>query len=194
MALVLDFSVCQSSDCTEFTFSDNTGAYNATTNPYGWGAPNVALADVQTPVTLDITTPGGSTFQIDLILTTPAFPVDQPPNELVVDMSSLGGTAGDPFPDGIYTFVYSVSTIFGDYSQTITVAFYCQVQCCVYSMFNDLNPHCDCCDDDRNTLINAYLMFKGLIYAANCGNVSEFNSVLAQLQKICTQSNCSQCR
>jgi len=125
MALILDFSVCQSSDCTEFTFSDNTGAYNATTNPYGWGAPNVALADVQTPVTLDITAPSGSTYQIDLILTTPAFPVDQPPNELVVDMSSLGGTAGDPFPDGIYTFVYSVSTIFGDYSQTITVAFYC---------------------------------------------------------------------
>lgn len=194
MAVILDFSICESSDCTEFTFTDNTGAYNATTNPYGWGAPNETLSDVQTPVTLDITTPSGTTYQIDLATTTPVFPVDQAPNELTLDMSSLGGIAGDSIPDGIYTFVYTVTTNTTTYTQTVIAAFYCQVQCCVYSMFKDLDPDCSCCDDDRDALLKAYLLFKGLIYSANCGNISEFNSILTEIQKLCTQTNCQQCR
>ena len=94
----------------------------------------------------------------------------------------------------MYTFVYSVTTTNATYTQTIYVPFTCQVQCCVYSMFKDLDAGCDCCDEDRNTMIKAYLLLKGLQYAGNCGNVTEFQSILSELQKICTQSNCSECR
>lgn len=195
MSLVLDFSVCQSADCTKFTFTDNTGAYDASTNPTGWGAPNPTLADVITPCTLDITTPDGTTYQIDLVSTTPVFPVSAPPNTLTLDASSIGGTAGDSLPDGIYTFTYTVTTTGPTtYTQTITVGFYCQVKCCVFTMIKDLDITCDCCDTDKDTLMNAYLMYKGLIYAANCGNITQFNTILAALQKLCTQSNCQNCK
>jgi len=194
MAVILDFSICESSDCTEFTFTDNTGAYDATTNPYGWGAPNDTLGDVITPCTLDITTPSGTTYSIDLVTTSPVFPVDQAPNELTLDMSSLGGTAGDSIPDGIYTFLYTVTTSTTTYTQTVVAAFYCQVNCCVFTMFKDLDPDCTCCDEDRNTLLNAYLMLKGLIYNANCGDVDQFNTTLTALQRLCTQTNCQNCR
>ena len=195
MALVLDFTICENSTCDGFTFKDITGIYNVTTNPTGWGAPNDTLADVTTPVTLDITLPNGTTtYSIDLTTTSPTFPVNQAPDELEVDMSSMGGSAGDKIPDGIYTFVYTVTTTNATYTQTVTAAFYCQVNCCVLSMFKDLNVDCDCCDEDRNNLMSAYLLLQGLKYAANCGNISEFNSILAALQKKCTQSNCSNCR
>lgn len=193
--LVLDFSICQSSDCTEFIFSELTGTYNATTNSTGWGAPNATLASVTTPVNLVVTLPDGTTsYTINLLSTTPAFPVDTlTSNEVTFDMSNIGGTAGDSIPDGVYTFVYTVTTSGGTYTQTATVAFYCQVSCCVYTMFKDLDIECDCCDDDRKRITDAYLMLKGLIYSANCGNISQFNSILEELQRLCTNTNCSNC-
>jgi len=149
MALVLDFTICESSDCTEFTFTDVTGIYNASTNPTGWGAPNPLIGSAITPCNLVITLPDGTTsYTIDLATTSPVFPVDQAPNELTLDMSDIGGTAGDSIPDGIYTFVYTVtSSTGGTYTQTATVAFYCQVNCCVMSMFKDICVECDCCDE-----------------------------------------------
>ncbi len=195
--LVLDFTICENSTCTEFTFSELTGTYNATTNPTGWGTPNADITDFHS-ATLEITLPDGTTtYSIDLSATTPAFPVDTlTSNQVTFDMSNIGGTAGNSIPDGVYTFVYTVQEDPGtgiSYTQTITVAFYCQVSCCVYSMFKDLDIECDCCDDDRKRITDAYLMLKGLIYNANCGNIPQFNSILEELQRLCTNNNCQNC-
>lgn len=196
--LVLQFTISQSADCTEFTFTDTTGTYNALTNPTGWGAPNDDIANTTPPCTLDITLPDGvTTYQIDLTSTTPVFPVNAAPNELILDAGDIGGVSGDKIPDGLYTFVYTVNTTTGggtEYTQTAVVPFTCQVSCCVYSMWKTVHPDCDCCDQDRENLINAYLMLKALKYQGNCGNTTEFNNTLALLQRLCLNAECSNCK
>lgn len=195
--LVLKFEISQSKDCTKFTFKDTTGIYNAITNPTGWGSPpNEDITLVQTPTTLDITLPDGiTTYQIDLTTTNPVFPVDQPPDELLLDMSNIGGIAGDKIPDGIYTFTYTVTSPGPTtYTQTKAVGFICQVCCCVNSMLKNIKSGCDCCDTDVLAIMEAKLLLQGLQCQIGCGNAAQFNNTLAALQKICKISNCDKCK
>jgi len=194
MSLVLSFNICQKSDCSQFTFYETTGAYDALTNDTGWGSPNDELIDVITPVTLDITDPNNNTYSLDIATLNPSFPTDNTSLGWDIDMGYLGGVSGDPIPDGIYTFVYTVTTSNSTYTQTQYVAFYCNVRCCVFEMIKNFNAGCDCCDKDRDTIINAFLLYQGLVSAANCGNISAFNNILTQLQKICKNNKCRNCK
>lgn len=44
--LTVGFSINQQLGCTSLVFEDTTGAYNATTNPGGWGTPNYNYSDI----------------------------------------------------------------------------------------------------------------------------------------------------
>ena len=46
MALQLDFNIVQSDDGSYYTIVDTTGAYDAGTNPGGWGSPNYEISDI----------------------------------------------------------------------------------------------------------------------------------------------------
>ncbi len=194
MAVILSFSICQDSSCKELSFKEETGAYSAT-NIVGWGAPNRATSTA-TEATLTITDPDGNDYTIDLFATGD-FPTTDDTLEYSIDFTDIGLTTGDSLPDGIYTFLYSVTTVSGTtvvYTQTIRQAFYCQVQCCVYSMFKDLDLECDCSKDQKEKAINAYLLLKGLIYSSGCGNIQNFNTDLEVLNRLCLNSHCSNCK
>lgn len=192
MALEISFQICQSNTCNSLTFVETTGAYNATSNPTGWGAPNATLASV-TSAELEITLASGDSYTIDL-LATGLFPTDDTTFEYELTNSDFGYTNGAKIDDQIITFVYTVVANGTTYTQTVYQAFYCQVQCCVYSMFKDLNVTCDACLTSKTKAIDAYLLLKGLIYSANCGNTTNFNSQLATLQKLCLNQNCQNCK
>jgi hypothetical protein len=194
--LILQFEVSQTSDCTQFIFKDTTGIYDAVNNPGGWGTPNDDIGTLQTPTTIDITLPDGiTTYQIDLAtLPSSNIPADQPPNEQYFDMSYIGGTAGDKIPDGIYTFLYTVTADQGTHTQVNVQGFICQVCCCVESMFKDIKSGCDCCDKDYMRLMEASLLLQGLQCQLDCGQVNEFNNTLSALQKICKMTNCDKCK
>lgn len=51
MALKLTFTIEESANGEYFTFTDTTGDYNVTTNPTGWGSPNIARSAL-TPMRL----------------------------------------------------------------------------------------------------------------------------------------------
>jgi len=192
--LVLNFTVYQSSDCTKFYFKDTTGTYDPISNPTGWGNPNDDILTAQTPIELEITTPDSNTYTIDLVTTTPIFPVDSPPDTLELTMADIGGVLGDKIPDGIYSFKYTVTTASGTYEQYLTTAFTCQVCCCVLSMVKEVKAGCDCCDQDITKIMEAWLLYQGLLADANCGNTVEFNNTLDILQKICKNSKCNNCK
>jgi len=191
MALQLSFQICQSNTCDALTFVETTGAYNATTNPGGWGAPNATLADV-TSVTFTILLASGNSYTLDW--TSGDFPTTDTTFEFELTNSTFGYTDGGKIDDQIITFTYTVIANGTTYTQTVHQAFYCQVQCCVYSMFKDLNVTCDACSQSKTKAIDAYLLLKGLIYSANCGNTTNFNSQLATLQKLCLGSSCQNCK
>lgn len=194
MAVSLSFSICQGSGCDSLTFKETTGAYSVT-NTGGWGAPNRATSTA-TIATLTITNPSGTSYELDLFATGD-FPTDDTTFEYDIDFTDIGLTAGSKLPDGIYTFVYSVTTVSGTtvvYTQTVQQAFYCQVKCCVLSMFKELDVTCDCSKDAKIRAIDAYLMLKGIIYSSGSGCSSNFEEDLAILQKICLNSNCTNCK
>lgn len=190
--LRLGFQICQSNTCDSLTFVETTGTYNDPSNLTGWGSPNATLGSV-TSAELEITLASGDSYTIDL-LATGYFPTGDATFEYELTNSDFGYTNGSKIDDQIITFVYTVVASGTTYVQTVYQAFYCQVQCCVYSMFKDLNVTCDACLQSKTKAIDAYLLLKGLIYSANCGNTTSFNSQLSTLQKICLNNNCQNCK
>jgi len=189
-AVTLDFEICQSSDCSALTFVETTGVYNATTNPVGWGAPN-ELTSNATAATLTVTLASGNSYVINLW---DVFPTDVATLEYLITNEDIGYTTGSPIDDQIISFLYTVTTATATYTQSFDQAFYCQVQCCVLGMFANLNVECDSCSKQIDDALKAYAMLKGLIYSAYCGNSTAFNNILAQVNKLCLNKNCQNCK
>lgn len=194
MSVVLSFELCEGSSCNTLEFKETTGAYSGT-NPNGW----TSVINYATSATLVITNPAGLPLPtIDLFSLSPSFPTINENEGYLIPMTSLGLPSTASMTDGVWSFLYTVTTDDGEevvtYTQTVTQGFYCQVECCVNSMFKDIDVECDCNKDLLDKSLKAYLMLKGLEYSSNCGNISEFNAQLAILQKMCKNSNCSNCK
>lgn len=196
-SLVLNFEICQSNDCSSLTFVETTGLLSDT-NLTGWnngllGATNPSTSDATSAV-LTITLASGNTYNIDL-LATGFFPTYDTNFEYVIPNESFGYITGSPIADQIINFTYTVVALGVTYTQNIQQAFYCQAQCCVMSMFVDIDSTCDNCNEDKmDRALKAYALLKGLIAAANCGNSTYFNNILAQVNKLCLNSNCQNCK
>jgi len=196
--LVLNFEICQSSDCSSLTFVETTGLFSDT-NLTGWddgllGSLNPPTSDAVSAV-LTITLASGVTYNIDLFATG-LFPTYDNTLEYTIPNESFGYVTGSAIADQIINFTYTV-TLSDDsvYTQNIQQAFYCQAQCCVMSMFANIDSGCNDCNADKiEKALNAYALLKGLIYAANCGNSTYFNNILAQVNKLCLNSNCKNCK
>lgn len=189
MSVVLQFEMCLESNCSGLSFKELTGAYSIS-NPNGWNAPNDTIASA-TAATLTITMASGTAYVINLF--TSSFPTID--TDLVYNIvnTDIGLALTDELPDQIVTFLYTVTTPTDTYTQTISQAFYCQSECCVKSMFLDLDFECNSCGKDIDNALKAYAMLQGLKYSANCGNSDEFENTLAQLNKLCAGSSCTSC-
>lgn len=183
MALALDVSVCQTSDCKYILWKELTGLYNVSSNPTGYGAPNKTVANA-TAATLAITLTDGTIVTLNLYST---FPTSDCTASYTLSSFTLGlsGATLTAIPDGLYKFVYTVT--FSDLSTaTITknVLFSCQVKCGVNSLFGAL-PLCDCDCKDNEEFENAMFaktMFDQLIYAAGCNSsTAKINKLLESL-------------
>lgn len=190
MSLVTHFNICQSVDCRTLVFTETTGVYGVSSNPTGYGTPNPSF-DTATAATLVITAPGGAEYTIDLF--TEGFPTNNPLTQFAITADLIGGIPNAPIPDGIYTFLYT-EVNGSTYLQTVVQAFTCQVECCVYSMFKDLDITCDCAQEQKLKALDAFMLLKGLQTSCNCGNVANFNNDLAVLQKLCLNIGCKACK
>lgn len=164
---------------------DLTGAYDATDNPTGWGSPNADIADYHY-AKIEFFLNGTLVQSFDFDNTT--FPTTD------IDFTYNLPAA---LADGVYTIVYTVQEDNGTgnmVNKTIYQSFYCNVECCVMSMLSSIDVECDCSNDMIDKFNQAYALLKGLKYASGCGNVTNFNNILAQLQKLCKNSNCQNCK
>lgn len=192
MSLVLDFNVCQSSSCDELIFNEWTGLYNAISNPGGWNDVSTQMIIDATAATLDITVGSGTIYTIDLFAQ--GFPTENENIDYLLPNTSFGYSIGLPIDDQIITFKYTVIVNGITYTQTKTIAFYCQVKCCVLSMFKSLNFDCDSCHKQIDNALQAYAMLRGLEMDADSGNITAFNTALSTLKKICLNTNCKNCK
>jgi hypothetical protein len=189
MALALKFSICQASNCKDYTFKELTGTYNAINNLTGYGTPNIDTT-VVTSAVLTVTDPLGVITTIDL------FAVGFPVKDLTLNgylISSL-----TTLSDGKYTFTYTV-TVAGEpdviYTKTIYQYFFCNSECCVTKMLPYVES-CDCCNDNvsQKNYLTAWSMLESLKKAAQCGDSTVFASILKILTKLCLNSACKTCK
>ena len=192
MSLQLNYSICQASNCSSLTFNELTGAYSST-NPTGYGAPNDDIV-VSATAELNITLADGTTSILSL--TSSGFPTSDKSKEFIINATDIGYNSGEQIADQIISMEYVVVTDSGSIvRKQIDTSLYCQVNCCVNSMFIDLDTECsDCMATEGARAQQAYLMLQGLKASAGCGNKSAFNKILTQLQKLCSTTACSNCK
>lgn len=190
MALILNFEICQSSDCQDLSFSETTGAYNATYNVGGYGSPNITLGSVITAV-LTSTSPDGTIYTTNLF--THGFPTD----DLTDDSYVISLTGDTALEDGKWTFTYTITTESATYTKTITKLLYCNAKCCVAEMLSALQLlDCDCCDKDLDyeNYVKAWTFLQSLINAAECGDINSFTKILKIINKLCKNKACKTCK
>ena len=193
--LILNFEICQSTDCKDLSFSETTGAYNATYNIGGYGTPNIELATV-TKAVLTSTSPDGTIYTTNLF--THGFPTD----DLTDDPYVITLIPNTTLADGKWIFTYTITSVSAEsvvttYSKTITKLLYCNSECCVESMLANLKiTDCDCCDKDLNydEYILTWLMLESLKKAAKCGDITSFDKILKIINKLCKNKACKTCK
>ena len=121
MALVLSINVREYID--SINVQDATGIYDATNNPYGYGAPNGTIAGA-TSATLTFTMPDATVVVINAY---PSLPINDK-SYYEVTLADLGV---DFIESGYWTILYTVVISGTTYTATCTCLFTKNAQCCV---------------------------------------------------------------
>ena len=187
---VLQFDICQPSGCSSLVFNDLTGAYNDPDNLTGYGLPNDDITAATASIA--ITLADGSSYTLAM----PDFPTIDKTKEFTINATDLGYSSDEKIADQIIDITYTVTLDGGDkIIQMGQVGLYCQVKCCVNNMFTDLDVNCvDCIEVAGKAERQAWTMLQGIIFAAECGDVTTFNQTLTQLQKACKNAGCANCK
>jgi hypothetical protein len=179
MALELKLSLCFKEKCSKLQISDATGEYDVTTNPTGWGAPNLALADVDS-ATVVLTPPGGSAINYDVTA--------EVQGGTIVDGTFLLKLVDNiTLNDGIYTVTYTVVDEDTDTEYTITVKSFstCKADCCVEKMKTKFKG--ELCGCNWENFWDYYKQAEALLYA---GKDAQATDLLTQVNKICSIQKC----
>lgn len=199
MALTLKFTVDNLSNCHGVTFTQNTGTYNNPSNLTGWGAPNAALADVTANV-LSITNLTTDVTYDDIVIApsgTVGAETEITTEDLLVDGVSIGDVV---LPDGLYQYVYSVTVVASDttvYEQTVFTLSLCESACTIKGLAVDVDLECGCCNNDcakeLYKFLEAYTLYKALLFSGACGSQTEINTNIENLQTFLDNTNCKNC-
>lgn len=195
-SIILNFNICESSNCDQLVFTDTTGSYSST-NTSGYGSPNDDISSV-TATTLTITDPTGIITVINLFTLSPSFPTTDSTQEYIISPSNIG-SLNTKFTDGIYIFIYSVTTVVNGvttiYTQTVQKLFYCQAKCCIQSLFTAIDDFdCDCNQSQIEEAYQGDILLRLLQRASGCGSTSRFTEALTLIQSLCnTSSTCTEC-
>jgi len=192
-----NFKTHEACDNKSIVFTDTTGAYS-TFNMHGWGAPNYDLSDVL-DVEILVKTPDGTTYSLSMADLSPSLPNDSD-GTFHIHMGFLGGTQGDPMVQGVYEFEYRILVNDGSAGGfLISVRHYGLVssiiKCCVHKMLANLDICDDCpCGEDKSNALEAYTLYKAMLYAYSCGSVTKANKMAAQVHKLCNyKGTCASC-
>ena len=183
-------------DYSVLTLIDNTGAYDVSTNPNGWGAPNVELSDVNYAHLLITTPTSVGALDIDIVADLGIDFSTVTEDELIYNVTNdlLGGTLGATLDDGIYTVEYRISTdatgvegAVTNYTRTFQLGTYYQVQAAVFQNIATIPTFytCSkCCSLRLKNLVTQFMMLQALIYASDYAYLTEFTNILTTLEQI----------
>jgi len=198
--VVLSIKANKSSDCKSFNFFETTDSYDVSNNPNGWGAPNEVTGDA-TAATLTISNLTTSVQYDDIdLFATGNFPTTDTTIFENIDYTDLlvGGvqqlTSDNIIPDGIYKFLYNVTTSTRTYTQACYITATCNILCCIKKLANSVEiGECDKCNEsDSQRFLEAYAQYKAMMFSAAAGNISQFNNQYSCLTTFCDDT-CADC-
>lgn len=173
MALIPQLKICAKNNCTQLSITDTTGAYDASTNTGGYGAPNIDPGDAGFSATISVN--GGDPIDV----------TSQVPSTVTGDFTY--DLIDAELTDGWQTIVYTVTTdATSDHVNTVKIFTYCTIRCCVFSKMveaKELDP----CKDLESLLVyfQMWNLYKAMLYEANGCNATEASKTLARLQALC---------
>jgi hypothetical protein len=199
MALILSAKISNAGDCGKMYLQDVTSSYDISLNPGGYGAPNLALANVlKTTCNVTIYYADGTTATYSNI---PLFPTTNNPGPYILNENypitptMIFGAANAPatLPDGLYVFTYIVTDTSGPpavvYTTTFGGWFDCNAQCCIANLLSKL---CSCDDCECTKELKKYSnMLDAARAAIGCNKTKKALSLLLSVQNFCSQNDCS---
>lgn len=191
MALIPKATVSLECDGESFLFTETTGAYHATDNPGGYGTPNPATGACT--ATLVITNES-SDVEYDSITMTPS----SADGETVIEVSEilLDGTAITEIADGIWGFVYTVTSSGTDYTAEVKVLVIKGIKCSIAELAHKYSDgSCGCCNSNtfRDYLLTAYAKYLALSMSPICGDVNKIDTQRESLEDYLEEINCKNC-
>lgn len=200
----INFKIC-TKNCKNLVFTETTGAYSPS-NTSGWGTPNEATSDAVTATLAIYNSNNDLIATLDMLAglvnpdntsQTHTFPNDSYSEtsynfyQGLISNTSLGYLPTEIIPDGVYTFVYTVTTAENTYTKTKYAYHFCTVGCCVDKAFAKVpDTSCDCDGTAYTKAIKMKTLYEALKKAAECFQKERFERLLRILQNICTNNKC----
>lgn len=199
MSLELKIKKQKTGTCKSFGINEYTGTYNVSTNPTGYGSPNIGLSVTNSHVvSLTITDPNGNDFVISSLAGT-----DTVTDVLLYEVlnTDLGLGVDEAIPDGVYTVEYvihddEVPPMEASTLSSVTKKFLidCQTRCCLDEKLLEIKvPDCNCEVEDITNLDIAYMLLQAAELAIECGKDQLAADNLAFAQKFCNFKECKTC-
>ena len=207
MALQQSFEMNRASDGLSIIITDTTGAYNATTNPTGYGGVNPSASDF-TALAIDIFLPDPVTLQpsttaIPITAIFPTLPSDSQGTYTITSTALLGSSSvlGDGLYKGIVTGTYDIGA--GEVSIspiTIYKPFYYIAECCWQQNMLEVST---CGDKEKKEklafggailqMLSPYINSLGdvvLSLIEQCENWNKSVEFMLYLKELCEDFNC----
>lgn len=214
MAFKLLFELDEEDGCSLWNVEDTSGVYNVTTNPTGYGAPNVESTAITSatflvyqygstvPYTftftigagvitaLTVTAPDGTVTNIFADIVNTAFPFTET-LPFVINPQWLGLAADASFVSSAYRFEYNVTDGTDIYSDSVDQLITCATCCCVNNMEINLD---DCsCKGSAGKKFMAKMFLDEANWAMEQEDVDKAQTILLFVQGLCTGANCNCC-
>lgn len=210
--LTIDVSI--QTGCLGLTLTDNTGVYDAITNPFGYGLPGGPAVNDVTGNTIKLTYNNLSTyilytFTISSGTITAAtlsvngatavnilsdIPSTSWPFSTGFDMTADYGVAIPTFGDDVFQTDFGITgTVAPDDFDFTTVAYTpvgCATRCCINKMWIDIDPSCSCSNEATNKANYAEALYNQFVYACQDGNLTVALTALNEAQKFCENCGC----
>lgn len=213
MALVQKFTLTRSTNYQDLVVTDTTGAYDATTNPTGYGGINPSAADF-TAFSVTFYLPDSSTLLPQSTGTTittvyPTLPSDAGASYTFTSLSLLGSTSN--FIDGQYKIVtagtYDIGAGDVDATPVTVYADFADIAACCIQRLRANTPlcgECEECEGKNKRLDRCFALLYMLqpqvnsvgaiveSYIAQNGLYNLGVDYILYLQEVCDSENCGQ--
>jgi len=212
--VTLNIGITLSNNGKTFVFEDTTGTYNSSTNPGGYGGPNIDSSDVTQAIigvyqykatvpwlftftiasnvvsALVLTKPDETTVNIFADLTNTAFPFTGSSVFNILN-TYLDYPEDIAIADMVWTFTYEISGAYLDGSDPvdfdITTSCDFLVWCNTDCCVKKMfvNLGCNCCEDKLQSAMKAKAMLLSAIYSAEVGQYDAAQKSLTKASDLC---------